>query len=153
MSWMIQNAGRITVAFGLAGLLLLFAGCGGADYDGPERAAVSGTVTVDGVPLPFGTITFKPTGDGRMANGAIEEGVYSIPEESGPNLGSYMVDIRGYANSPAALGEEEGDEETEEEQEFNLGPQIVPEAYNAATTLQVEIASGENTQDFPLKKD
>ena len=41
----------------------------------------------------------------------------------------------------------------EEEQEFDLGPQIVPQDYNTTTTLEVEIVSGSNTHDFPLKKD
>ena len=153
MSWMIRSAVRFAVAFSLVGLVLLSAGCGGVDYDGPERAAVSGTVTLDGAPLPYGTITFKPTGDGRMANGPIEEGAYSIPEESGPNPGQYKVDIRGYGKSPAAMGEGEGAEEAEDEQEFDLGPEIVPQNYNATTTLEVEITSGENIHDFPLKKD
>jgi hypothetical protein len=114
---------------------------------------VSGTVTMDGSPLPYGTITFMSLGTGRMANGAIEDGAYSIPEEKGPNLGQYKVDIRGYAKSPSTLGEGEGAEEAEEEQEFDLGPEIVPQKYNAATTLEVEITSGENTHDFPLTKE
>ena len=153
MCWMNRSVGHFAVALCLIGLVLLSAGCGGADYDGPERAAVSGTVDLDGAPLPFGTITFKATGDGRTANGTIEQGAYSIPEELGPNVGQYMVEIRGYAKSPADLGEGEGGEEEEEEQEFDLGPEVVPQNYNTTTTLEVEIVSGSNTHDFPLKKD
>src|SRR5690606_23808547 len=43
---------------GLAAMLLL-AGCGGAD--GPELASVSGTVTLNGQPLPHAVVQFQPT--------------------------------------------------------------------------------------------
>lgn len=153
MLWMIRSTERLVVVFCVVGLLLLSAGCGGGGYDGPERAAVGGTVTMDGTPVPYGIITFMPLGDGRMANGTIEDGAYTIPEEKGPNLGQYKVDIRGYAKSPSAMGEGEGGEEVEQEQEFDMGPEIVPQKYNASTTLEVEITSGDNTHDFPLTKE
>jgi hypothetical protein len=133
----------------LIGILFLSAGCGGASYDGPKRSPVTGSVTLDGAPVPFGTITFKPVAEGRLANGSIEEGKYSIPEEMGPTPGKYKVDIRGYAKSASELGDGEGGGE-EEEQEFDMGPEIVPTAYNTETTLEVEITGGANTHDFAL---
>jgi hypothetical protein len=136
--------------------LVVTAGCdGGGDYEGAERAPVSGTVTLDGNPVPWGTINFQPESQsGRMSFAPIEDGAYSIPEERGPNLGQYKVRIDGYAEKPAGAAEEEEteveEEDAEDGDEVSAGPNIVPAKYNLQTTLQVEIVSGENTHDFPL---
>ena len=126
-------------------------------------------MTLDGAPVVYGVVTFDSQGSGRRASGQILNGSYSIPEGQGPNLGAYKVTIVGYERGPAAgavggegepqvvgeegVGEEgEGDEEggggAESEGEF--GKMIVPEKYNTATELSVEIASGKNTHDFAL---
>lgn len=167
-----SDANRRTLAIGLAlvaaAVLSVSCGCGGeASYDGPPRAAVSGTVTLDGTPVVYGIVTFE-SGQGRTASGQIRDGSYSIPEGQGPNLGTYKVTILGYEKGPSSgaaneegeepvvgeegVGEEgEGDDEGgggESEEEF--GKMIVPAKYNAATELEVEITSGANTHDFPL---
>jgi hypothetical protein len=153
---------RTIFACGLAGLfaigLCLTSGCSGPDYEGPERAAVEGKVTFDGSPLPYGTISFIADGEGRTANGLVVDGSYAISEGQGPNLGKYKVRILGYDKAPSSGGEDEGElEEDEGESEGDemaegesVGAQILPEKYNAATELQVEIQSGKNTHDFPL---
>jgi hypothetical protein len=140
--------------------LCLTAGCGGADYEGPERAPVKGSVTLDGNPLPFGTITFVPAGEGKRASGVVASGQYAIDEGQGPNLGKYKVEILGYAKVPEGGEEEEPEGNTADEEEGggaggadDLGDQVVPAKYNAATTLEVEITSGENTHDFTLTSD
>jgi hypothetical protein len=123
------------------GCLMLMSGCGGgASYDGPERAAVSGQVTLDGTPLPFGSISFMGAEGGRNASTGIANGQYSIPAESGPNLGKYRVTILGYQQAPP---EDAGDE-------ASAGQQVVPPQYNANTTLEVQITAGENTHSFAL---
>lgn len=158
---MVFNWNRL-VGLGLVATLLIgvavVAGCGGgAGYEGPERVAVQGTVTLDGNPLPYGTITFLGSGDSaRGASARIENGSYSIPEEKGPNVAKYRVTIFGHGKaptkSPVAPGEEEEDVEVlgEGGGESELGPQIVPGKYNSETTLEVEITSGPNTHDFSL---
>jgi hypothetical protein len=158
------------MAFGLlvvfAGLGLVTLGCGGPDYEGEERAAVSGSVTLDGNAVTYGVITFSPAGEGRTASGPIQDGKYAIDELNGPNLGPYKVQILGYEKAPEGIGAdggegseeepvigEEGAGEDEEEQvegSDDVGDQIVPPKYNTATELEVEITSGENTHDFPL---
>ena len=141
--------------------LFLSSGCGeDAGYEGPERAAVSGKVTLDGSPLPYGTVTFISTeGEGRRASGLISDGSYSIPEGQGPNLGKCKVEILGFEKAPAAaddgLGEggegaEEEDAGDDEGEGESVGPQIIPPQYNAQTTLEADIVSGENENDFPL---
>jgi hypothetical protein len=142
--------------------LCLVTGCGDKGYEGPERAAVAGSVTFDGSPLPYGSITFVPSdGGGRRANAIILNGSYSIVEEQGPNLGAHKVEIIGYGSAPEQSPggdddeeeEEEDDEEGADEDDPNeLGPQIVPANFNLETPLTAEIVSGENTHDFALTK-
>lgn len=60
----------------------LAAGCGG-------KGKVSGTVTLDGQPLPAGTITFVPS-TGPGAAGKIEDGNYSV---TGVPVGKVAVTV------------------------------------------------------------
>lgn len=137
MAW--HRAGLLAVLVGA----LASAGCTSAgSYEGDARAAVSGQVTFDGKPLPYGTINFLGGSGGRGASTAIQNGAYSIPEEQGPNAGTYKVSIIGYGKAPA--GESESDESAD------LGPQVVPKKYNAESTLQAEITVGENVHNFEL---
>lgn len=59
-----------------------------------ERAEVSGTVTLDGLPLRWGTITFIPD-DARLpsAFAMVAHGKYSFPPASAPAVGTYNVVI------------------------------------------------------------
>lgn len=61
-----------------------------------KRAAVSGTVTIDGQPVRWGTIAFVPAGNPNapIAWSMINRGKYSIPSERGPMVGDHRVEIR-----------------------------------------------------------
>lgn len=61
-----------------------------------ERAAVAGTVTVDGEPISWGTITFVPTESSHqpIAWSIIRRGRYSIPAVRGAVVGDCRVEIR-----------------------------------------------------------
>jgi hypothetical protein len=160
MSNVNQKASVIGLAAVLAGgLALLSTGCGGPEYEGDPRAAVSGTVTFDGTPVVHGTVNFVPTGEGRPASGGIADGKYLITEERGPNLGTYKVEILGYASADAGseaeddedMAGEGGDEEDEVEgQPTGPSGQIIPAKYNTQTTLEVEITAGDNEHNFTL---
>ena len=67
-------------------LSLALAGCGGAEDDLP-REAVSGRVTLDGVPLKRATIHFDPEGQGSThpvaVGGVVIDGSYSSPRPRG----------------------------------------------------------------------
>ncbi len=140
----------VVMGFGL----LLCSGCGGGvEYEGDERAAVSGTVTLDGNPLPFGTITLVPVGQGRRASGVIDEGNYSIPEEQGPNLGEYKVEILGFPKPAEGEGEDEEEEGGDDDEEGGGALEdntMVGSEYNTETTLTATIVSGENTHNFEV---
>lgn len=133
--------------------VLLICGCGGSS--GPERASLSGQVTFDGVPVEKGTIAFIPDGKtvGPTAGGVIEKGRYSVSRESGPVLGTHLVEITAYrpgkqievAGAGGASGGPSGGGSVQETEMY------IPEQYNKKTTLTVTIKSGSNVHDFPLK--
>lgn len=129
--------------------LMVSVGCGGGGYDGPPRVAVSGTVNFNGQPLQEGNIFFVGRGEGqRQASGAIGNGRFSIPEDAGPNAGTYDVRIVSYGASssePAA----EGDDETDE-LETGDAKQLIPAMYNEQTTLTAEIAKDMEPLAFDL---
>ena len=137
----------------LAGLCLAsLAGCGGSSK-GPERAAISGTVTLDETPIQQGTIIFLPSGakGGPTSGGVIENGKYSIPAEKGAVLGEHKIEIRSMTKTgkqipvlpPAASATGFVDEMVE----------AVPAKFNSNTTLTVTVESGFNVVDFDLKSE
>lgn len=134
----------------VAGLgLLLAAGCSRAP-EGPLRVAVSGTVSLDGVPVERGTINLIPAAAGsslRKASALVTDGGFDIPAAKGPNVGSYTVELRwlkptgrkipGFAD----IGEDMIEETVE----------AIPARYNVKSTLVIELTTGPNIHDFRLK--
>lgn len=121
-------------------------GCGEA---GPKRAAVTGTVKLDGAAVESGSITFIPTKDSKnpSAAGEIEGGEYNIPLDSGPAAGTYRVEIRwsrptgkkiemGSPSPPGTMVDEV--------------KEAIPAKFNSASTLTKDVEAGENTLDFDL---
>lgn len=127
-------------------LLLCCLGCGKSD--GLDRAAVTGKVTLNDTPVAAGSITFYPTGatKGPAAGGTIENGQYSIAIAQGPIVGSNRVEIRASrktgrkVQAPMAERGVLADEIVE----------AVPQQYNSRSTLQRNVAQGDNTLDFDL---
>jgi len=120
------------------------AGCGSSNPLG--RKAISGTVTLDGVPLASGSIEFTPLGGGVSSGAVIESGKYEIPAESGLPPGKYRVSI--VDNPPAAPlppGHMPGDD---------LPPQPkprVPPSWNQNSTHEIEVTQqGPNRFDFSI---
>ena len=60
---------------------------------GPQRMAVSGTVTIGGIPLAAGMISMVPQADGPAAGGEIADGKFAISERRGPAAGVYDVRV------------------------------------------------------------
>jgi len=136
-------------ALGLS-LALGLTGCGGSDTDDLPREAISGTVTLNGKPLPSGAITFDPdqgTADPVSVGGVVADGSYSIAKAEGPTPGKYRVSI--YPSTP---GEAVSKDVAPGAPPKHSKPAVqIPAKYNAKTTLAAEIKPGEsNTFDFDL---
>lgn len=127
--------------------LLVLCGCSRRGYDGPERAAVIGQVTLDGVPVQNGVMNLIPAGgDGlRKASTLVEAGSYDLPEAKGPNVGTYRVEILWRKPTGRKIpGSDMHGSMVDETAE------AIPSKYNTQTTLQIEITPGRNRHDFQL---
>lgn len=125
-------------------LIGLNQGCGSNPLG---RRAVSGQVTLNGVPIESGSIDFQPLQGGGVGSGAvITDGSYTIDEEQGLPTGKYKVTV--FASDPNAQllppGAMPGDE---------LPPspppkQVVPPDWNE--TIEVK-AEGPVELNFEIK--
>ncbi|WP_199195067.1 MULTISPECIES: carboxypeptidase regulatory-like domain-containing protein [Pirellulaceae] len=129
--------------FALLAGLAFAVGCGGGGD--PDVVGVTGTVTMDGEPLPNATVVFV-SGQGRPS-GAItdEEGKYEL---------NYTGNQRGARIGPnkVQITTAQGPTETMEGEPVAAVPEIVPVKYNDQSELEFEVtADGENVADFDLE--
>lgn len=124
----------------LTAVILLSAGCGANDYG--DLGRVTGTVTMDGAPLPKAQVVFSPE-SGRPSMGITDsEGKYQlfyIRDTQGAVPGTHRVEI-------TTLREPVSDTE-----DITPVKEPIPAKYNAKTTLTVQVEPGDNTLDFPLE--
>jgi hypothetical protein len=115
-------------------ILVLLAGCG---KSGPELAAVSGRVTLDGQPLPGAQLMFQPEALGSPSFGlADREGKYELGYKRGVKgavIGWHAVKIQMDPGASTPSGEKS-----------------LPARYNTESNLRREVVSGENILDFEL---
>ncbi len=115
--------------------LFLSGGCGGDSAVGK----VHGKVTLDGQPLPKAVVTFMPVRGGRQSSGFTDaDGQYRLSylrDRMGAQVGAHRISIH-------TSGTEETDRTHEEER--------VPAKYNTQTTLQRDVAPGDNEFSFDL---
>jgi hypothetical protein len=102
----------------------------------PPLGLVSGTVTLDGVPLANAIVRFTPAGPGRTSEGISDnDGHYrllylrTIP---GANIDRHTVRI-------TTASEENG------------GRELLPPRYHSRTELEARVVSGSNDLDFALR--
>lgn len=134
----------------LAFCLLTISGCFGGSAEHIERAAVTGTVTFDGKPLPEGSIQFVPDTDasgnplrGKAVQAMITDGSYSLSADQGPAVGTNKVLIN--ATQKTGKFQESDGQKTE------ILKQYLPAKYNANSTLKYDVKSGDNQADFTLE--
>ena len=110
--------------FLILSFLILAYGCSGSDLS-YDKAAVHGTVTVNGEPLSSGKIRFIPLVDtvSKLTVADIVDGNYEFDAENGPGVGEHR-------------------EVTE---------QVLPAIYNTSSRLTLEVKEGENEGNFDLK--
>jgi len=131
---------------------LLIVGCSGSSA-AFERASISGTVTLDGEPLPSGRIVFLPElkegtlsdkkGVGRPATATIKDGKYEISADKGPAVGPNKVQITAIR--------ETGKTTEQDGKKVAVSEQYLPARYNTATLERYEVTSGKNVKNFELK--
>jgi hypothetical protein len=105
-------------------------------------AKVTGTVTLDGKPLPGAAVTFSPSDGGRASQGFTDEsGKYTLSftlTKEGAIVGQHTVQLE--------VGVSMGEGETPPASKL---PQL-PAKYNKKTELTAEVKRGSNTIDFDL---
>jgi hypothetical protein len=119
--------------------VLAAVGCSRSGDELP-REPVAGTVTLDGVPLPEGSIQFTPTGKPSgpaVAGGAtIQAGRFSIAREDGLVAGEYKVAIS------SAAPKEQAPTKGLIRKGTMLATERIPAPYNAKSTLTAEVKKG-----------
>lgn len=134
---------RLILHSGVLLLLPLLAGCG-ASADGPELTSVSGTVTLDGQPLPDASVVFMPADGGRSAFAQTDsDGWYELGYTTtgmGTPPGEYIVSISTYR---------EPGEDPDTGQMTPEVPETVPSPYNRPSTLRITVPADE--YDFALE--
>lgn len=124
---------------------LLLTGCSGSEKE-PERAIVTGEVTWQKKPVQEGIIRFI-CDSGPSAQAPIRDGSYRIDHKGGVPVGSCRVEVEGFEN------QEIGDSgSTLIEMPKTVGIQVIPQQFNRASTLRVDIVAGiSNQHDFHLE--
>ncbi|WP_232100785.1 hypothetical protein [Gimesia fumaroli] len=118
-------------------------GCGGGE-EGPKQFTVTGTVTLDGQPIPEASILFKdPSGKNKSYFAGVKDGAYSTKIEAGkrkvlitanrPSKDKMVMNAEGTGKEPAM-------------------EQYLPAEYNEKSTLEIDVVAGnENQFSFELK--
>ncbi len=118
---------------GLA-LVVLACGCGG-----PQFGRVSGTVTMDGKPLPGVAVRFEDEGGSATIARTDKSGYYELRytvDQVGAPVGKHKVTILTPPKDEVSTGERE--------------KEVVPARYNRESTLTADVKSGRQTIDWEL---
>ncbi len=137
-----------------AAIAAIAAGCGGGDGR-PPQVPVAGTVTVDGAPLPAGTVVFVPIEGtpGPRVSGAIAAGEYAIPAAVGPVAGVYRVEIVATApDGPAGDAELSPAELAALRKAPPPRTKPLPAVYNTRSELRAAVTADANRFDFALTR-
>ena len=138
--------GRCCIILGL----FLVAGCGGSSV-----VPVSGTVKLNGQPLPNATVVFQPTDGANPGPGSVGKtdanGRYELrlatSDLPGAHVGKHTVSITAYSGD----GTVESSAPPTADKPAVVAKALVPEEYNAKTTLTFDVPAGGTTKaDFEL---
>ena len=135
-----SNSLGSTIALAL--LAMTFSGCGGV-YD----ATATGFVTLDGNPVPRGTVAFHPTSGGPAAYASIlQDGSYAIRtgREKGLPTGQYQVTVTAHEST--------GQTESADGGPLPPGKAITPPWYRSKETsgLTFNVERGSNQINLEL---
>ncbi|MCA9087953.1 MAG: hypothetical protein KDA90_04885 [Planctomycetaceae bacterium] len=141
---------------GLCLLFTAFVMCGCGQVDGPQRAAVQGSVLLNGLPMPAGVIRFIPHGDtkGPKVTATIEVGHFDLPAWSGPLVGEHRVEIELRNNCAFAPDDEQALQRLQSlkrSQRPRVKLDRIPDCYNRRSELVAQISpNATNELNFEL---
>lgn len=121
--------------------ILMMLGCSGTRYS----STVSGQVTLDGHPVPWGTVLFHPAPGEAPTHGKIDSrGHYRLKTQHADTVqpGEYIVTVKAFSRMP-----------TEEMSSAEIDALLVtPESYHQreSSGLSFSVAPGDNTIDIQL---
>lgn len=132
---------------------LCISGCGGPK-NRHGRVPISGTVTLDGVPLKTGFVVFEPkSGQPTQSGGMIADGKFEVPAPHGAAPGTYSVAFYSGDGEAPITKYEPGTPEYEAVAMKAAGEQV-PRKYNIDTKLTAEVTEdGDNFFPFELFRD
>jgi hypothetical protein len=136
-------------------VLFLSAGCGGpaADYSQLNLVNASGTVTLDGQPLPGAVVMFEAP-DGQFAYGMTDAGGgYSLQldsEKKGVVAGEKTVRISTTKKILGLNASEGGESDPATAKKEAASGEKVPEKYNKASELKLTVSPDQTVYDFDL---
>jgi len=136
---------RLAELLPAVGLVIILAGCGSTS----DRLAISGEVSLDGVPLDGGWIRFTSLeGQDLMASGAvIQNGRYSIPAKKGLRPGTYRVEM----SSPDLAAPPVMVRDTPDSMGIPAAPDRIPPEYNVNSEKTIEVTiDGDNHFVFDI---
>lgn len=131
----------------LSVVFLALAGCGG--QGGVEGYAVSGKVTIDGEPIPQGSVTFiAADGATPTGGGTITDGVYTAPSVPPGEKIVLVLGTKVVGQEPSLAG-------VPDSAPRDVVETVTPPAYNAAsaTPLKASITGPQQDLNFDLTKD
>ena len=138
---------RYKTSVAAAGLMLAVLVCMGCSPGGLKRAAVSGKVLVDQMPLKEGAISFFPVegAPGPSVGAVIQDGRYRVPRDKGVMVGKNRIEIRAFRKTGRKIPDP-----TEPTRIIDEIIPAIPPEYNSKSTLIREIKEGSNSLDFDL---
>lgn len=136
---------RSTLKFLATSLLTGFLGVGCGGGRGPQLGSVTGTITLNGEPLPGVSVTFIPEDQGSPSYGGTDKnGVYRLQfnqARAGAELGTHHVIIE----VPEPATDDSG-------KRIDSTPIVkIPNKYRQPGTLTADVSSGKNIVDFDLE--
>ena len=121
--------------------LLAPAGVTGCGSDG---GTVDGTVTFDGQPVVNGTVAFVRPDGGVREGAVVTDGRFQVRVPPG----AYRVEV----NAKKVVGKRKQKGFDGKDEEVELTEELIPEKYNAKSTLTADVKPGANAIPFDLKK-
>jgi hypothetical protein len=123
---------RTSLGWIIALSIVCIGGC-----DGSSPVGVTGEVSLDGAPLPAGTIVFEPVpgSDGQRRDATIENGHFVLPDEHGMLPGqTFQVVIKAFRKTGRMYPNADRTASADEMEQY------LPANYNAASTLRVTVS-------------